>query len=293
MAYSSFEKNLNREFLFYHRDNDTKEKNNPDIAKQMNEQLIDLSSKLTQVPVVLVDKRTKKKKTVNKKVSSDDQNVKNSPSYLLKLMRSIAEKSKKKETENAISSGNTNSEDSLYNSQRYSKNLRINSDILNARRDYSAFRIPIKRLSSNKVFKSENLYKSDEFLLRQDYSDLYLKTICDSSSTPYVDREVFDNYLKSNENFELNNVGPNNVQDLNCDGYIEFFFNISKNTILLSILLLIVWPGVIVFKLFWLITNYSSCLFPNLEDFEEFFDRWHRNFLQLDDKILDQITFLN
>lgn len=290
MAYSSFEKNLNREFLFYHRDNDTKEKKNLDLAQQMNYQINDLSSKLTQVPVVLIDKRTKKKKHLKRRISSNDVNVRNSPSYLLKLMRSITEKSKNKDAENTKSPENTNSENSLYNDPRYSKNLRKNTDTFSVKHDNSVFRIPIKRLSSNKVFKNDKKY--EDFLLKEDYSDLFLKTICDTSSTPYVDKQVFDNYLNSDQNFQLNNKKSND-QDFNCDGYIEFLFNLSKNSLLLLILLLIVWPGVIFFKLFWLITNYSSCFFPNLEDFEEFFDRWHRTFLDLDDKILDQITFLN
>lgn len=288
MAYSSFEKNLNREFLFYHRDNDSKDKKNPDLAEQMNHQINDLTSKLTQVPVVLIDKRTKKKKNLNRRESSND--VRNSPSYLMKLMRSIADKSKNKNTENTNNFEKTNSENSLYINQKYSKNLRVNTDSFKLKHDNSAFRIPIKRLSSNKIFRTDKKY--EEFLLKHDYSDLYLKSICDTSSTPYVDKQVFDNYLNDDQNFQLNN-NKTNDQDSNCDGYIEFLFNISKNSLLLLILLLVVWPGVIVFKLFWLMTNYSSSLFPNLEDFEEFFDRWHMIFLDLDDKILDQISFLN
>lgn len=348
MRLNEFEQKLNREFLFYHRDNPNlatesqqQGKSSKNIGNEMYSRLNHLSSKLTEIPVVLIDKRTDKSKysfkNKNSILNNQSFGVKSSPSYLLNLMRSISDRSKtsskirinyfnnnhannKKnfKLEN-LNTDTSNSVDSLAKRNKYSfqiKNQNSESNTLYDISNNSNIRIPLtNRLSSDKSsfhldltqqktinsIKTDHFYKSNEKLLgRVRHMDDDGKKL-----NPYLDKHIFDEFLKSKKNLisandsNLGNINSkaslrasNNNNDLNTEA-VELLFNVSKNVLFLLVLLLIIWPATILFKLFWLISKYSSCLFPNLEDFCEFFDKWHKNFLDFDDKLLDQITFLN
>ncbi|CAF0740758.1 unnamed protein product [Brachionus calyciflorus] len=311
MAINSYEPNFNRELLFYHRDNDDgKNEHTTNIAKEMYTKINNLSSKLAQVPVVLIDKRTDKKKYQNNKPFRKNSTVKNSPSFLLQLMKSIT-KSKHKslnyKLEN-VSPVMSTSNESLKKNPRYSINFKsLGSNSSNVNSDQSNIKISVKRQFSNRDYpvnkkeinsiKTGHFFRSNEKLFNQNLDQFYLKKFVDSQSNPYVYKNVFDDYLNNKSQInesknETKSFKSDQVDDSSTE-YIEFLFNSSKNILFLLILLLIVWPAIILFKLFWFVTKYSSCMFPNLEDFSEFFEKWHMNFIELDDKILDQITFLN
>jgi hypothetical protein len=74
---------------------------------------------------------------------------------------------------------------------------------------------------------------------------------------------------------------------------IEFLFNCGRNMLFLSILLLVVWPVNIILRVIWLVHKYVSNLFPNLEHIAERVDKWHGRASQLEESLLDRISFLN
>lgn len=90
---NEYNKRLNREFLFYHRDKEDTEPST-NLGNEMYTRLNELTSKLKEVPVVVMDKRSDKNKYSFKNKNHQPFGPKNSPSYLLSLMKSISNKKK-------------------------------------------------------------------------------------------------------------------------------------------------------------------------------------------------------
>lgn len=106
--------------------------------------------------------------------------------------------------------------------------------------DESDMRIPVNRQSSDK----SSFYSNHQYI--------------DSKINPYVDKSIFDEFLKAKNSLMSRRTSSRtsmiNKNDVNTES-IEFLFNTCKNIFFLFILLLIVWPATILFKLFRLLAS--------------------------------------
>lgn len=193
-----------------------------------------------------------------KSVDSPSNRVRDSPSYLLNLMKSIAKTKKSPRRRNKCTA-------------RQNLTGRFESmSYLNA-------------LDAN--FSLENLPKQQGPYVDEKIFDSYLQT------------RVKELFARSGNTKLANTLSKLTMLSMNNNNRdkeaLDFLLNTCKNVLFMLIILLVVWPLNIIVKIFWLTTRYLCCAFPMLDDFGEFFDSANRLLNSLEKSLIDQISFLN
>lgn len=193
-----------------------------------------------------------------KSVDSPSNRVRDSPSYLLNLMKSIAKTKKSPRRRNKCTA-------------RQNLTGRFESmSYLNA-------------LDAN--FSLENLPKQQGPYVDEKIFDSYLQTRV---------KELFARSGNTKLAITLSKLTMLSMNNNNRDKEaLDFLLNTCKNVLFMLIILLVVWPLNIIVKIFWLTTRYLCCAFPMLDDFGEFFDSANRLLNSLEKSLIDQISFLN
>jgi hypothetical protein len=215
----------------------------------------------------------------NKKPLAMPKRVKKSPSYLLFIMKSMS----KKRRPDALRT--------IVNSQEKAKLQCLGTDTTttpdqSSRENFS--NECVNSIKTNHFAKLANPPKSGP-----SQKNAHL-------STSKVDEKIKQKIIKQNLSSNLSTQtkateslnSTRRSSEINTEA-LEFLFNLAKNILFLAILLLLVWPISIVLKIVWLVYKYMSALFPNLERTTERVDEWHRKANQLEEKLIDKLSFLN
>lgn len=286
-------KNINRDHLFnYHQ----RDKNDSEIEFQdegcsnFNKLNINSDKSYGHRYLAYIKNNNKKFNVTNRPESS---RVRNSPSYLLYLMKSISKSPKRSKTNHEYSIANESSLSIDFSCEEEAEN--------GASLGYQSVKPvqrPKKRISN---FKEVSLH-SDLNQLDKEFSYDNLNNR-HKNINPYTDTKIFDDYLKNKtkqllssktKSSTVEDEAKSGSHETNAEAVaVEFLLNTCKNVIILLVILFIVWPLNIFFKFIWLLSNYLCYLFPNLEDSSVFVQHLNKKLTYCEEKLLDNITFLN
>ena len=245
---------INREFLFFHRDKPNKCLKEDNLAKEMLSSLGQLSSKLDQVPVILVDKRKESEKCVK-----NSQLNGNSPSQLLSLMRSISQNRKR---------SNSNPK------------LEISDCVTTDTSSSSIF--TVKNRTLDKEFKCSSQKKEKSFFQHFDSDSSFSDSAKPNLRSEFVDQKIFEQIVNKPDLKR-----PEEIKS------IEKTIEITRSVFFLLLLLLVFWPLTILTKFLWILTKYLSGVFPNLDESCAFLDFVAQKLLECQENAIDYISFLN
>jgi hypothetical protein len=317
------------DFLYYSK-RASQNSNDSEIFNRIN----DFSNKIADSPVILIDKRTVRPKEPQTNSTNSRKNIlKNSPSYLMFLMKSLSTRSKANSFVQVKKTGNLNSKieenqtkenhssdfetetESIRNRNRENR-ARIYKRILESLKSDSSFSLDKNPNDSDRSFLDLKIEPDKVNTIRTNHYEKLFESISNNhlkriSNVPiskssnlfdqlHTDKNIFEDFLrkKNQKSSQLNhNIAKNySLKSLNSEintEAIEYIFSTVKNLLFLSILLFIVWPCTILLRAFWLCNKYLSNIFPNLDEVSDQIDRWNHRFNKFEEKILDKITFLS